>query len=47
VLGGSARPPAARLKTAKPRVTEAVVASATTLADLYGVGSIVAAIVIG
>ena len=37
----------ARLKTSKQRITTAVVASGTTLTDLYGVGPIIAAIVIG
>jgi transposase len=36
-----------RLKASKQRVAEAVVASGTTVTDLYGVGSIVAAILIG
>ena len=36
-----------KLKRSKTRITDAVVASATTLTDLYGVGPIVAAIVIG
>ena len=35
------------LKRSKQRITAAVVASATTLTDLYGVGPIIAAIVIG
>jgi transposase len=36
-----------KLKRSKERITTAVVASATTLTDLYGVGPIVAALVIG
>jgi transposase len=36
-----------KLKRSKARITEAVVASATTLTDLYGVGPIVAATLIG
>ena len=36
-----------RLKTSKHRITTAVVAAGTTLTDLYGVGPVVAAIVIG
>lgn len=36
-----------RLKDSKQRITNAVAASGTTLTDLYGVGSIIAAIVLG
>ena len=36
-----------KLKRSKQRITTAVVASATTLTDLYGVGPIVAATLIG
>ena len=37
----------ARLKTSKQRITTAVVALGTTVTDLYGVGPIIAAIMIG
>jgi transposase len=37
----------AKMKRSKDRIATAVVASATTLTDLYGVGPIIAAIVIG
>jgi transposase len=37
----------ARLKCSKQRITSAVVASGTTLTDLYGVGPVIAAIVVG
>lgn len=37
----------ARLKRSKTRITEAVKASGTTLIDIYGVGPIIAALIIG
>jgi transposase len=37
----------ARIKTSKQRLTNAVCASGTTLTDLYGIGPVIAAIVVG
>jgi transposase len=37
----------ARLKRSKARITEAVTASATSLTDIFGVGPIIAALIIG